>query len=636
MKYKSSVISTAIIVFISCLSMNVFGANHGGSPETVHFKQHTHQAVAMAGEVDLMHVNSSFNPILLSTEPDQRSDYRSSHIPMQTSQPSPYFHEDKPAGQSENKTASENMPSVINQFDGSNGYPDHPPDNFLAISKSGYIISVMNSNYRIFQPNNSGTSSNVSFYDALKTTFPNFKEVYFDPRVEYDAVNDRFIMTMLSGTNTPASEIVIMFSKSGNPADGWYVYSIPSDLYNQQQFGDYPTIGISKSDLFISLHLIHVYPITGAYSSTPAIVQINLANGYKGDSLNYVSYAPDGTNFYVTDTWVPVPHGIQGNYGDSMYFVSNHDTIGSEVDLLEITGNENSGKAKINIDTTYMYPSLYYSAPHLVGEKQDTTTFKLNPDQNWITQAFYGGHTIHFVFSTKDQHSGFTDIIYARIDAQKKKLNYVEFGLNKMDYVYSSIAPIGISDTDKSVLISYCKSDSVIYPEVDVVECDNNFNFSPSVVIKAGSSPIVSYGQKSGTVRWGDYTGLVRQVGTNYCYFSGSYGSSNTYETTVAKIGLVKNSGINESQVKTNNNSSVFPNPVTDIFTIDFDLKQRSDISIAVYDMSGRMIEMLYKGLTEAGDQRFSFNKAALKPGVYSLSIQRDGDETISKKIVVE
>ena len=443
-------------------------------------------------------------------------------------------------------------------------------------------------------------------------------------------------MVMLSGTNTPASEIVILFSKSGNPADGWNVYSIPSDLYNQQQFGDYPTIGISKSDLFICMHLIHVYPLTGAYTSTPAIIQINKADGYNGNTLNYVSYAPDSTHFYLTDTWVPAPDGVSADYGDSMYFVSNHDTIGSLVDLLEITGNEKSGKASISIDTTYNYPSLYYSAPHLVGEKQDTTTFKLNPDENWITQAFYADHTVHFVFSTKDQYTGFTDIIYSRIDTRNKKLKYVAFGLDKMDYVYSSIAPIGISDTDKSVLIGYCKSDSLIYPEVDVVECDNNFNFSPSIAIKTGNSPIVYYGQKTGTVRWGDYTGLVRQPGSDYCYFSGSYGNSNTYETNIAQIGLVKNSGVNEQAVIANSKASVFPNPITDIFSIDFDLKQRSNISIAVYDIRGRMIELFYKGLTEGGDQRFAFNKKALKPGTYMLLIQRDNDETISQKIVVE
>ena len=50
---------------------------------------------------------------------------------------------------------------------------------------------------------------------------------------------------------------------------------------------------------------------------------------------------------------------------------------------------------------------------------------------------------------------------------------------------------------------------------------------------------------------------MARQPGTNYCFFSGSYGSSNTYETTVAKLGLVKNSGINEAQMQTNNKAGL-------------------------------------------------------------------------------
>src|SRR6185312_11245803 len=110
--------------------------------------------------------------------------------------------------------------------------------------------------------------------------------------------------------------------------------------------------------------------------------------------------------------------------------------------------------------------------------------------------------------------------------------------------------------------------------------------------------PIIQSSFSSHELRLGDYNGMARQPGTNYCYFSGSYGSSNTYETTVAKLGLVKNSGINEPNYQSKIIRSVFPNPVTDIFSVDFDLEQRSNVNISVFDMQGKRTELLYNGIT--------------------------------------
>jgi hypothetical protein len=303
---------------------------------------------------------------------------------------------------------------------------------------------------------------------------------------------------------------------------------------------------------------------------------------------------------------------------------------------LEITGSEISGKAAEYFDTTIQYPSLNYSQPFTVKEKQDSTSFTLNPDYNYIEQAFFLNNVIHFVFSSRDQFTGYSDIIYCRLDLKSKKLTHADLGLNNFDYVYPSIASIAQNDTDQSVIIGYCKSGSTIYPEVDAVECDNNFNFSPSIIISEGTSPIVEIWLTYGELRWGDYTGMARLYGTNSCFFSGSYGSKNTYETTIAQLCVTQTSGTNESLLAAKPAITVFPNPATDIFNLDFELSERSHLNISIYDMHGKLVALLYDGTQNPGAQRFSFNKAALKSGIYSLVISNDKTESICKKIIIE
>lgn len=610
------------------------GNDAGSKP--LHFTRIQHPGVGLSGTADLMHVSSNYHPFLRSNEVDDKSGQKGISTYIKTNAPSPYFHRDQRAGQGAFKTSTAQMPAVVNKYDGANGYPDHPPDNFLAVSDSGYIVSVMNSNYRIFHPGNAGASVNTDFYDALKSTLPSLTGAYYDPRVIYDAESQRFIIVLLNGGSAGIVQVAMLFSKTSNPADGWYTYSMSGDIYKKGEFADYPNIGLSKSDLFITLNLFIISAKGQITGTRPTIVQINKSDGYTGHTLHLVSFDPDSTTLNASSTFVPASHGLGSDYGDSMYFVANYDSTGSGVNLIEITGNETSGISDVSLDTILIYNSLIYSQPKRVKQKQDTGThFTLNPDDVDIRQAFYLNKLVHFVFATRDQYTGFSDIVYARIDLKTLALGHADLGLDKFDYVYPSLASIAQTNTDPSVMIGYCRSDSTIYPEVDAVECDMNFNFSPSVTIAAGTSPIVQIGQDSGELRLGDYNGMARQYGTGYCFFSGSYGYQNTYETTVAQLGLARNSGIGDVQLPSKPELTVFPNPAIDVFNLDFELSSRALIRITVADIQGRQVALLYEGVQNPGHQQFFFNKAALKPGTYFVTVAGAATETVSRKIVV-
>lgn len=79
----------------------------------------------------------------------------------------------------------------------------------------------------------------------------------------------------------------------------------------------------------------------------------------------------------------------------------------------------------------------------------------------------------------------------------------------------------------------------------------------------------------------------------------------------------------------------IYPNPVVDVFHIEFPLSEACKLNISVMDMSGKVVKELYNAYTSAGNNEFSFNKANLAPGNYVLII-RANDETIrNEKIVI-
>jgi len=586
--------------------------------------------VPLAGVVDLVNVKSNFNPVLQSTEIEDGSGRDSSASPfVKINHPSEFFREDISDNAVQFKTFSAEMPIIVSQFNGANDNQYTPPDNTLAISKAGIIFSAMNSSYRLYAPTSGNQTKYISFFDALKNTLPALTGIYYDPKVIYDAENDRFIVIVLNGNTSASSSIVILFSKSGDPADGWYTYDLKGDIFSNGQFSDYPQIGLSKSDLFVTVNLFNNSDI----ATGPAVLQLNKSDGYNGKGINFLSYdVPHITGLTAGYTLTPAPHGLGGDYGDSMYLVANNRGGGNSVSLLKISGSEISGKANLVLNATIPYPSLYCTVPSPSKELQVSTNFSLSAGDVRITQAFYLDNKIHYVFATRDQFTGYTDMVYCRLNIAAKTVVHVDLGLNNYDYVYPSIASMGQNDTDRSVLIGYCKGGSGIYPEVDVVQCDRDFNFSPSVIITPGTSSVTG---SNSVLRWGDYTGMVRQYGTNNCFFAGSYGSGNSYQTTIAQIGLSKNTSISEGNLL-NKSLSVFPNPSSNIFRMTFNLEERAHLLISVNDMIGKRVETLYEGTSNAGTQIFSFNKGALVSGTYFLLIKTDKGQKLSRKIVIE
>ena len=520
-------------------------------------------------------------------------------------------------------------PFLVGNWNGYNDAGYTPPDNSVAVSNDGIVVSAMNCHYRVFDRNGKLlTGGYSSFYDAFKAKFPTVPNKYFDPRVIYDSDKDRFIMVILNGSTHETSRIMVMFSKTNNPIDGWHLYSVSGDVMNTELWTDYPAIAVSDKELFITGNLFDDWQ---TYEQS-FIIQMKKDEGYNGQTLDYQVWTNLNTNegnraFSI----VPMGHGIQGNYGSGMYLVSNDRISGNALSLFYISNhmdasNEQLVRYTISSPFTIMYPN---------HSGQNSSNDALNAGDARGKSGFYLNGIVHYVLTTRNSQ-GYGSIAYFRINTSTKKAEYRLLGQSMLNYGYPSIISLATKSDDKSVLIGFLRSGESIYPGMRVVHCNDAFEFSTSVVVKDGITAVNELISES-VERWGDYTGFARKYNSVTGVFVGCYGSGGRWRTHVAEVGLPSQvSGIIKSRVDNEADLQVFPNPTRDLFTTTFTLSELMEIDISVYDLLGRKVETLYHARERAGGKQFSFNRAALTKGTYILRITGEKGEIASEKIIVQ
>jgi hypothetical protein len=83
----------------------------------------------------------------------------------------------------------------------------------------------------------------------------------------------------------------------------------------------------------------------------------------------------------------------------------------------------------------------------------------------------------------------------------------------------------------------------------------------------------------------------------------------------------------------------VYPNPVrigSTAATISYTLKTESNVTIAMTDASGRIVQEITNGVEGAGDHTVSIGPNLTKPGVYYVTIQTGSTKTTQKLVAVE
>ena len=516
-------------------------------------------------------------------------------------------------------------PAVGTNFEANWSIEGTPPDNTMAISNGGYIVTANNDGIEYY------SAGGAYLYFKYWPDFYNdntLTATIFDPKVIYDSGTDRFVLVTLHGSNVNTSKVIVSFSKTNNPQDGWWTYVLTGNPLNDNSWLDYPGLGVSNNEIYITGNLFK-----GNSFNQAVIYQIPKAAGYSGNSLSWQYWSDLSNDPYEAFTLVPASFGHEGNYGPGIYMVSSSSSGDNTIRFWDLT-DDMSGTPELNsytINTTEYSPAA--------NAFQSGSNDQLDNGDCRIQNAFYLQGVVHFVFHS-DIGEGWNGINYNRLNTVSFNNQSATLGLQgSYDYSYPAVVPFSTSASDKSVMIAFLRSSESIYPQVRVVNCDNAMQWSPSTLVKEGETFVDFLNDDE---RWGDYTGIARKHNSNggRIWLAGCYGADiesqnffNTYKTWIAEVYAGATVGLED--LATIRDFSVFPNPVYDMTTVLFTTDQRELTTISLIDMEGKVVKILYHDTPKIGENKLTFNKGALPAGSYIVSISTSTKILKNETIVI-
>ncbi|WP_333667244.1 T9SS type A sorting domain-containing protein, partial [Flavobacterium sp.] len=171
---------------------------------------------------------------------------------------------------------------------------------------------------------------------------------------------------------------------------------------------------------------------------------------------------------------------------------------------------------------------------------------------------------------------------------------------------------------------------------------DNNANFSPSttalgsLVISSGTFAGMTVSQVlavANTILGGGaspYTAAqvndaLDRINRNYDNGTSNLGylACPCEVKTASKAKQIANADSTSNEFR--GSVVVYPNPVKENATIEFDLENDSNVSITIYNMNGQLINTVYSGNALAGEKYIvNLNASGMKTGVYILKLNTD------------
>lgn len=523
--------------------------------------------------------------------------------------------------------AGERKPSVEESFTGNSFDFRVPNDNSIAVSNEGRIVSVINASVNCFD--GMGLLSDAYTLDDLAQPL-GLNELKYDPRVIYDPGADRFVLVFLNGFADTTSQVVVAFSMTNNPEDGWRLYALPGNPHDDQSKSDFPAISITKEHLYITLNVFDLAEEASEFREG-VIWKVAKQDGYKGQLLNYSrieGIAYGGKPFF---SLYPVQPG-RTLFGPDMFFVGNRGTAASNDTIFLMQLQQRAAKADTLIVKPLLSP-LPYSFPPLAMQPG---TKKLETNDARITGAFLHNDCLQFVATSavpSTERSGiFHGIIWDPADQPMLDANILH--LEELDCGYPNIATTATEELPYASMITYNYSSPNDFPGFATIFYDNHQPYSGEVILKEGVSSVTI--QPGEINRWGDYTGIQPKYDTEgVVWAAGSYGKNNTHNTWISRVHAPVSTfaGAPKPEVPA---LKAYPNPFEDQVSLQFSLESAGNIRVELFDTRGDLIELFSRGSIMAGNHTFRFSTDPLPPGIYLISITNEKGELLNSKKVVK
>ena len=419
-----------------------------------------------------------------------------------------------------------------------------PLDNTMAISNDGFLMVSINSKVyahdlnadtAIYKP--SQYNYTIGFQQFAAPLEFDLNDFPFDPKLLFDPVHQRFIMTFLAGRSPSDSRIVVGFSTSTNPADPWNMYEITGNPRNLNEWTDYPAIAVTKDDLFYTVNLIESGVSWQEGFRGSIIWQVPLDEAYSGASSLPVTLWDDiKFEGKYTRNLCPI-EGAEGPMGPNMYFLSNRnfDLQNDSIFLIEVTDSYASGNAELKVSLGIT--SQPYGMPPN-GQQEDTdldqdSTSGLQTNDSRMLGGFLHNNNIQYVANTMNFNSGLAAVYHGTIKDVNGNPDFSGkvIGDDVKDFGYPNIAFTGTSDEETEAIIAFNHTSITDYPGVSCIFYSDCDGYSDVTVLKQGLDYVDQH--SDGYERWGDYLGIQRVFNNpGKVWTSGFYGAGGTQKSS--------------------------------------------------------------------------------------------------------
>jgi hypothetical protein len=211
-------------------------------------------------------------------------------------------------------TAIPPSPILSTNFSGINNSGFYTPlDNTLAISDKDTIVAFVNAQVGYYN------TAGLSFFSRSIYTLindPSVSNNLCDPKIIWDNTARRFIFyTQVCDAISANSKIILGFSKTSNPKDGWYFYKFSGNPLSNGMWWDYPKLAVSAFDVFVTGNLFS--EATTSFSES-VILQVQKSTAYSGTAPASQIWSGLSGVFSI----LPIGYGQSGSFGPGIYAVS--------------------------------------------------------------------------------------------------------------------------------------------------------------------------------------------------------------------------------------------------------------------------------------------------------------------------
>lgn len=345
-----------------------------------------------------------------------------------------------------------------------------PPDASGAVGPR-HVVGAFNNSLSV-QDKSGNQLSFLSIYqfwhdDAHPDT------LVYDPRVMYDPVYDRFVLAMLTDTNSTNGVVLFAVSAPGDPTGTWQRFRI-GGANSSTLIVDFTRMALTSDTIVITANEYSGDAPTGAVNVILIPRNGPFVNSPNLSTLAHVSPAFDLTPVSAPDATLRLLTQV-------------NDTIRQYVLALSPTPS-------ITQTNTYLPPAGFLGGDGQCG--QLGTTKLIECDGSLLHYAFLRDGVLWVVHSANDNAHGFV-VIWKITGGSGTAKGYV-IGDPAADYGYPSIAVNKLG----GVLIGYSMFSDSMYPSAGYRYIDPDGNVSAPAIVKSGEDWYSA-------VRWGDYSTTV-------------------------------------------------------------------------------------------------------------------------------